>query len=193
MRNHMLRRIVLAALALSVSSAATAQVIQAPPRQRQAPPPQNPVSQDLTLDTSVLGGYDRAPGPLASGVLPPVGALARTTPSGAFGTVDSALTYTRTSRKRTFNASTRGYLNSYQNSGAGAMAGGDAFAAAGFNGRRNSLDLSAYYTNAPYYHLGVLGAAGGVGGNPRWGSRPVERGPSVARRHGAVNGAVRPI
>ena len=163
----MLQRITLTALALGVSSVVSAQVIQAPPRQRQLPPP--PVTHDLTLNMNALGGYDRAPGPLALAGLPPVGALAQPTPSGAFGSFDSALTYVRSSTKRSFNASTRGYVNRYQNSGTGAFFGGDAAVGVGFNGRRNSLNLDASYTDSPYYHLGVLGTPGGVAGNPTLG------------------------
>ena len=161
----MLHRVTLTALALSVSSSVTAQVIQAPPRQIQPPPPAS-VNQNLDLNVTLLGGYDRSPGPLASAVLPPVGALARPTPSGAVGTFDSALTYDRTSPKRTLNASTRGYVNSYQSSGTGALYGGDASGSVGFLGRRDTLRLSQSFQLAPFYSVGVLGPIGGVAGNP---------------------------
>jgi hypothetical protein len=161
----MLHRVTLTALALSVSSSVTAQVIQAPPRQIQPPPPAS-VNQNLDLNVTLLGGYDRSPGPLASAVLPPVGALARPTPSGAVGTFDSALTYDRTSPKRTLNASTRGYVNSYQSSGTGALYGGDASGSVGFLGRRDTLRLSQSFQLAPFYSVGVLGPVGGVAGNP---------------------------
>jgi hypothetical protein len=66
------------------------------------------------------------------------------------------------------------------------MFGGDATAGLGLNGRRNSLDLGVNYTDTPYYHLGVLGASGGVGGNPTLGfstGRTWQAGSQAAWRH----------
>lgn len=170
MSPSMLKQIVFGACVMGMSHAASAQVISPPPRtsQPQARTQQGRATNDMQLDVSILGGYDQTPVNVTGGgaTIPIFGSLATPRPGGLLALADGNLTYDHASSKRSFRTATRGYVNSYQNTGTGPLAGGDASVGLSFLGRRNTLNLTQDYQNAPYYSAGVLGPISGVGGNP---------------------------
>jgi hypothetical protein len=162
------RELVLVALTFVASSPVAAQVLEVPPRQMRPPQTsQTRATQELKLSVNLLGGYDDSLNPM--GGVAPVGSVfvATPRPSGFLGLADTGLVYNRVSAARSFNGSSRGYMNAYQHSGTGATYGGEVNVnATTALGRRNRLSVFENFQNAPYYSLGLLGVPGGVGGNP---------------------------
>ena len=133
-----------------MASAASAQVVQRPPRSETAG---ERTTQDLTFRGSLLGGYD-------DNQMPPTGGdFFATYPSAytAFG--DSSLAYRRGNQLRWFEARGDGFFNSYGSLGTGpSLGGGEQVGGQVTLGRRNELRASQYLRYSPYFSLGLLGA-----------------------------------
>jgi hypothetical protein len=133
-----------------VASAASAQVVQRPPR---SATPDGRTTQEFTFQGSLLGGYDD------NQVPPGGGDFFATYPSAytAFG--DSSLIYRLGNQLQWFEARGDGFVNTYRSYGIGAsFGGGEQVGGQVALGRRNQLRASQYLRYSPYFSLGLLGA-----------------------------------
>jgi hypothetical protein len=109
---------------------------------------------ELSLNTSLLGGYDDF-GVSESGGLPPGSGAQRG--NGTSGFIESGLRYAFIQSTRSVTAEGRGYFNSY--SSGEPTVGGDATVSGTTRvGMRNQLSASGSARNEPFFSIGEFGA-----------------------------------
>jgi hypothetical protein len=148
---------VIALVMLAAPGWAAAQVFEPPPRSSggmfgAGPPPEpNRVRQELTLQGSVLGGYD-------DNLTPPSGGNVTTSyPSGYIGFGDETLTYRVGKNASSMEVSGRAYMNLYQNLGLGPSYGAEQRLRVRTIGRRTQVEASQGLRYAPYFSVGLFG------------------------------------
>lgn len=121
------------------------------------PPDPNRSRQELTLATSVVGGYDDVVSPEASGSLAP-----QTGQSGYTGFADAELRYWRGHQARSFELNARGFSNAFGGVVADPSFGGSGRIRAMTNvGSRSQIDLSQDLRYEPFLVLGAYDALQG--------------------------------
>ena len=154
------RSLVIGCMLMVLASTAAAQVLEPPPRPhgglfggRPAPDPKR-THQELTLEGSLLGGYD-------DNVAPPTGGDAVTLhPSGYIGFGDGRVRYWIGKDARSMELSGRAYMNTYRNAGVGPSYGGEQRVRVRTAlGRRTQLEAAQDLGYVPYISLGLFGAA----------------------------------
>jgi hypothetical protein len=141
---------------LSVPGLASAQVLQPPPRPSEQAPDRNRTRQELTLQGSVLGGYDdNLSFPSSGGVLGP-------RPSGYIGFGDSTLRYWVGKDARSMEVSARAYMNRTEDVAVGPSYGGEQRLRVRTTlGRRTQVEATQELRYAPYFSLGFFGGTQG--------------------------------
>jgi hypothetical protein len=132
-----------------MASAASAQVVERPPRSATAAAP---TTERLTFRGSLLGGYDDNQEP------PTGGDFFATYPSGYTAFADGSLEYRRGNQLNWFEARGDGSVNAYRSLDLGPTVGGGEQVGGQMTFGRYELRASHYLRYSPYFSLDLLGA-----------------------------------